>query len=59
MTGLVFFGGSVRCMVHMDRILEYSDRRARSRVRKERLYAEIELRRNEGTHLRPVCMGAI
>ena len=59
MTGLVFFGSSVRYMVHMDRIVEYSDRRARSRARKERRYTEIELRRNEGTHLKPVRMGAI
>ena len=41
MTGLVYFGSSVRYMVHMDRIVEYSDRRARNRARKERKQTEI------------------
>ena len=58
MVGLVFFGSSVRYMVHMDRIVEYSDRRARSRARKERKFTEIQLRRSEGSHLKPVRMGA-
>ena len=54
MTGLVCFGSSGRYMVHMDRIVEYTDRRAR----KERKFTEIQLRRNEGSHLKPVRMGA-
>lgn len=57
MAGLVFFGSSVRYMVHMDRIVEYSDRRARSRARKERKFTEIQLRRSEGSQLKPVRMG--
>ncbi len=35
MSGLAFFGSAVRYMVHMDRIAEYSDRRARQRARKQ------------------------
>lgn len=31
MTGLAFFGSAVRYMVHMDRIAEYSERKARQR----------------------------
>ena len=58
LVGLAFFGSSVRYMVHMDRIVEYSDRRARSRARKERKFSEIQLRRSEGSHLKPVRMGA-
>lgn len=41
MAGLAYFGSAVRHLVYMDRIAEYSDRRARSRARsrsqKERL----------------------
>lgn len=33
MAGFGFFGSSIRYMVHMDRIVEYSDRKARSRSR--------------------------
>ena len=48
MTGLAYFGSAIRHLVHMDRIAEYSDRRARSRARsrsqKERV--DIDLRSN-------------
>ena len=33
MTGLAFFGSAVRYLVHMDRIAEYSERKARRRSR--------------------------
>lgn len=33
MSGLAFFGSSVRYLVHMDRIVEYTDRKARRRQR--------------------------
>lgn len=35
MTGLSFFGSAVRYMVHMDRIAEYSERKARRRSRNQ------------------------
>ncbi|RPG81998.1 MAG: hypothetical protein CBC74_000010 [Crocinitomicaceae bacterium TMED114] len=35
MSGLAFFGSAVRYLVHLDRIAEYSDRRARHRARKQ------------------------
>jgi len=57
MIGLVFFGSAVRYLVHMDRIREYVDRRARSRVRKDREHTEIEMPSSEEIRLKPVRMG--
>ena len=42
MAGLAFFGSAVRYRVHMDRIAEYSDRRARHRARKQNAKAHQE-----------------
>ena len=57
MMGLAFFGSAVRYMVHMDRIHEYSDRKARSRARKEREQTELQMRRTAEIQLKPVRMG--
>ena len=57
MMGLAFFGSAVRYMVHMDRIHEYSDRKARSRARKEREQTELQMRRTAEVQLKPVRMG--
>ena len=57
MAGLAYFGSGVRYLVHMDRIAEYSDRRARSRARKEREQTELQMQRNEEVRLKPVRMG--
>ena len=43
MAGLAYFGSAVRYLVHMDRIAEYTDRRARSRARKERKQTELQI----------------
>lgn len=58
MAGLSFFGSAVRYMVHMDRMMEYADRRARRHMkdrrresRKLRLEtddAEIQVRSRKG-----------
>ena len=56
MAGLAYFGSAVRYLVHMDRIAEYSDRRARSRARKEREQTELQMERNEEVRLKPVRM---
>ena len=56
MAGLAYFGSAVRYLVHMDRIAEYSDRRARSRARKEREQTELQMLRNEEVRLKPVRM---
>lgn len=36
MAGLSFFGSAVRYMVHMDRMMEYADRRARRHMKDRR-----------------------
>ena len=46
MAGLAYFGSAVRYLVHMDRIAEYTDRRARSRARKERKQTELQIQQN-------------
>lgn len=58
MVGLAFFGSSVRYMVHMDRINEYFDRKARSRARRERNQTELQMRIAQDVRLKPVHMGA-
>ena len=45
MAGLAFFGSAVRYLVHMDRINEYVDRKARSRARRERNQTELQIAR--------------
>lgn len=45
MAGLAFFGSSVRYLVHIDRINEYVDRKARSRARRERNQTELQIAR--------------
>jgi len=57
MVGLAFFGSAVRYMVHMDRIHEYSDRKARSRARQEREQTELQMRRTSEVQLKPIRMG--
>lgn len=57
MAGLAYFGSGVRYLVHMDRIAEYTDRRARSRARKERQQTELQMQRSEEIRLKPVRMG--
>ena len=42
MAGMAYFGSAVRYLVHMDRIAEYSDRRARHRARKQSARAHQE-----------------
>lgn len=59
MTGLAFFGSSVRYLVHMDRIAEYSDRRARSRARKEREQVVMKMEAPEDIRLKPVRVGSV
>ena len=54
MAGLAYFGSAVRYLVHMDRIAEYTDRRARSRARKERKQPELQMQQNEEVRLKPV-----
>lgn len=56
MSGLAYFGSAVRYLVHMDRIAEYTDRRARSRARKERKQTELQMQQNEEVRLKPVRM---
>ena len=56
MAGLAYFGSAVRYLVHMDRIAEYTDRRARSRARKERKQTELQMQQNEEVRLKPVRM---
>ena len=56
MWGLAYFGSAVRYLVHMDRIAEYTDRRARSRARKERKQTELQMQQNEEVRLKPVRM---
>lgn len=56
MAGLAYFGSAVRYLVHMDRIAEYTDRRARSRARKERKQPELQMQQNEEVRLKPVRM---
>lgn len=56
MAGLAYFGSAVRYLVHMDRIAEYSDRRALSRARKEREQTELQMQQNEEVQLKPVRM---
>ena len=36
MMGLAFFGSAVRYMVHMDRMVEYADRKARRKTKQRR-----------------------
>lgn len=57
MTGLAFFGSAVRYLVHMDRINEYVDRKARSRARRERDRTELQMRQEQDIRLKPVRMG--
>ena len=57
MMGLAFFGSAVRYMVHIDRMHEYADRKARGRARKEREQTELQMRKTDGVHLKPVRMG--
>ena len=52
MAGLAYFGSAVRYLVHMDRIAEYTDRRAR----KERKQTELQMQQNEEVRLKPVRM---
>lgn len=59
MTGLAYFGSSVRYLVHMDRIAEYSDRRARSRARKEREKVVMKMDAPEDIRLKPVRVGNV
>ncbi len=42
MAGMAFFGSAVRYLVHMDRIAEYAQRRARQRARKQNAEAHQE-----------------
>ena len=56
MAGLAYFGSAVRYLVHMDRIAEYSDRRALSRARKEREQTKLQMQQNEEVQLKPVRM---
>lgn len=56
MAGLAYFGSAVRYLVHMDRIAEYTDRRARSRARKERKQTELQMQQNEEVRIKPVRM---
>ena len=56
MAGLAYFGSAVRYLVHMDRIAEYTDRRARSRARKERKQTELQMQQNEEVRIKPVLM---
>ena len=56
MAGLAYFGSAVRYLVHIDRIAEYTDRRARSRARKERKQTELQMQQNEEIRLKPVRM---
>ena len=53
MAGLAYFGSAVRYLVHMDRIAEYSDRRALSRARKEREQTKLQMQQNEEVQLKP------
>lgn len=36
MSGMAFYGSAIRYMIHMDRIVEYSEKRARKRHRRNR-----------------------
>lgn len=56
MAGLAYFGSAVRYLVHMDRIAEYTDRRALSRARKERKQTELQMQQNEEVRIKPVLM---
>ena len=57
MAGLAFFGSAVRYLVHMDRINEYVDRKARSRARRERNQTELQMCNDQDIRLKPVRMG--